>query len=83
MSSDFDIPKTFESAFSEPSQLAKIPYLDSLSTTSLKSGTVVRFLGMVQDTSYSQEIYIGMTRSQNVVSPSIPVNCRNGSSIDI
>jgi hypothetical protein len=44
----------------------QIPRLDELSPTSLQTGSLVRFLGMVQDTSYSQEIYVGMTRDQDV-----------------
>jgi len=35
----------------------------------LKTGKLVRFVGMVQDTSYSQEIYVGMTRDQTVEFP--------------
>jgi hypothetical protein len=80
VSSDFDIPKTFEAAFADGTQfekvrfpefgckLTEIPRLEGLSANELKTGKLVRFLGMVQDTSYSQEIYIGMTKSQNVCS---------------
>lgn len=69
VASDFDIPKTFENAFTDSKQLEKIPRLDRLPATGLKSGTLVRFLGMVQDTSFSQEIYVGMTKVQDVTIP--------------
>jgi hypothetical protein len=80
ISSDFDIPKTFKSSFTAKTQvdkvlfprrtlLMKIPRLDTLPASALMTGKLVRFVGMVQDTSYSQEIYVGMTRDQTVEVP--------------
>jgi hypothetical protein len=50
--------------------------------TGLQSGKLVRFLGMVQDTSFSQEIYVGMTKSRDVSSSLVELTDRNGNVID-
>src|SRR5579871_4603985 len=90
LNKDYEIPKIFEEAFAEPAQfekvspcrilLTKISRLDTLSPQSLKTGKLVRFLGMVQDTSYSQEIYVGMQKTGSVRSHLTCTNQRNGHS---
>ena len=86
--SDFGIPAAFEAAFADSKQLAKvtihtsslnqIPLLEKLHSDDMKSGKLVRFLGMIQDTGFSQEIYVGMTKTENVLPISTLLTNRDG-----
>ncbi|RKP07185.1 putative alanine racemase-domain-containing protein [Thamnocephalis sphaerospora] len=59
----WNVPEHFEGIFDTEEKQRQIPTLNTLPQSAWRPGTLVRFRGMVQDTSFGQEISVDVARA--------------------